>query len=370
MTKARRPIAVNSHTWAQASDWLLRFSEEDVDAQGREQFNAWLRSSPENVHAYLQVSAFWQAAGDMGRQQDGSRDIDALVARAKRENNIFPLALGLHSERRHSAGHKYPVRLWSGLVASILALITVTSYFYLRAPVYQTGIGEQRTINLPDGSTVTLNADSRMEVRFDDTERRIELRDGRALFKVARNAARPFVVRSGSTSVRAVGTQFDVHLKRGETVVTVVEGRVAVSSSLHSASRVAVPSESGHQSVSDVLLSAGERIIVAAVTSDVRRSIEARPDVPSPGVQSVDLAEATAWTEGLLVFEAAPLEEVVQEFNRQNSKPLVLDGEALASVRITGTFPAAGSERITRFLRERHGVVVHETDDEIRISLR
>src|SRR5687767_7831003 len=133
MAKPRRPITVNSHTWSQASDWLLRFSEEDVDAQGREVFNAWLRSSPENVRAYLQVSAFWQAADAMGRQQNGSTDIDALVARAKQESNVFPLTLGSHFERQQSAGHKPAMRFWYGLVASLLVTLgTVTTYLYLR----------------------------------------------------------------------------------------------------------------------------------------------------------------------------------------------------------------------------------------------
>ena len=360
MAKSQRPAPLNEHTWAQASEWLLRFSEEEVDAATREQFNDWLRNSPENVHAYLQVSAFWQAADQMGRQSDGSRDIEALVECARREAKVYPLA-NVYLERdpppdlETDAGTNVDVvpataGLWSRrsfrTAAALLVLAVgvgaAIAYKQSRDPIYQTGIGEQRILNLPDGSTVTLNADSRLEVRFSDTERGIELSEGQALFKVARNAARPFVVRSGGTSVRAVGTQFDVNKKKTGTVVTVVEGKVAVTSS----PRTEMP---------DMLMTAGQQVTVSAAPPRAHRPTES--PLPPPVIHAVKLENATAWTEGLLVFEAAPLDEVVQEFNRHNARPLVLEGDGLISVKITGTFPADGSERITRFLQERHDVV-------------
>jgi len=364
MVKSRHPAPLNDRTWAQASDWLLHFSEEEVDAAAREQFNDWLRKSPENVHAYLQVSAFWREADQMGRREDGSRDIDALIACAKQETNVYPLA-NIHLEGtlqpdlEESVGRKIGSKrsLWAA--AASLLLVGIGSaiwYTHFRDPVYVTETGEQRILNLSDGSVVTLNADSRLEVHFSDTERHIELSEGQALFKVARNAVRPFVVRSGGTSVRAVGTQFDVNKKATGTVVTVLEGKVAVTPS-------ALPK------VSDVFIIAGQQLTVSAQTTASRYSRESG-NFPSPQVHAVKIEDVTAWTEGLLVFEATPLEEVVQEFNRQNSKPLVLEGDGLAGVRITGTFPANGSELITRFLQERHGVVINETDDEIRISQR
>lgn len=387
MDKSRRPQPLNEHTWTQASEWLLRFSEEEVDADAREQFNDWLRMSPENVHAYLHVSAFWQSADQLGRSDDGSRDIDALVARAKTADNVFPLAnLNVekdpHDARVRGAGHtivapdvvakRVEIKRRIALAASLfVAMAVLSAYSYLQRGVYRTDIGEQRIVNLPDGSTMTLNADSRVAVRYTDTARTIDLNEGQALFKVAKNASRPFVVRSGAMSVRAVGTQFDVYKKTSGTVVTVVEGKVAVSSSALETSGSAAASNASIAKYkgADVLVSAGEQVTVAAVASRLTSSTTVATP-PPPVVHVVKPETATAWTEGLLVFDSAPLDEVVQEFNRQNAKPLVLDGRGLEAVRITGAFPASGSERLTRFLQERHGVVVDETADEIRISKR
>lgn len=375
MDTSRRPPSINEHTWAQASEWLLRFSEEEVDAVARQQFNDWLRMSPENVQAYLQVSAFWQSADQLGRNEDGSRDIDALVARARSAGNVLPLADFNFAKTQPpvttpAASANTPTRNRINrsnrrftLAASLfLGMVALGTHYYLQRGVYQTDIGEQRIVNLPDGSTLTLNADSRVTVRYSGTARTIDLNEGQALFKVAKDAQRPFLVRSGGTSVRAVGTQFDVYKKMSGTVVTVVEGRVAVSSTALEKAGDAIASSPtlAERKTENLLVSAGEQLTVAPSIAIAA--------VPAPVIRPIKLETATAWTEGLLVFESAPLAEVVQEFNRQNAKPLVLEGRGLEAVRITGVFPANGSERITRFLQERHGVVVDETDTGIRIS--
>ncbi len=97
-----------------------------------------------------------------------------------------------------------------------------------RYPLYSTDIGERRSITLADGSTVDLNARSKLRIEFSSAERRVELLDGQALFQVAKDKQRPFIVHSGDATVRAVGTQFDVYRKDSGTTITVLEGRVAV----------------------------------------------------------------------------------------------------------------------------------------------
>jgi transmembrane sensor len=106
----------------------------------------------------------------------------------------------------------------------------------------------------------------------------------------------------------------------------------------------------------EVFVAAGEQAIVTAQAAS-----------KSP---HVDVTAATAWTQGLLIFDHTPLSDVVREFNRQNGRSLVLVGQDLPRLEISGTFPASGDERIVRFLMERFGVKVDEDEREIRISPR
>lgn len=360
MNKSRQQNALNPLIRNEATEWLLRFSEGEIDTNGREEFSRWLRTSPECVRAYLRVAAFWQAAGRIGKQP---RDIDALISQARREDNIFPLTSVPRLDEVDPSDDvaKPAATRWSlAIAATVLVTIgAVMAHQHLTRNTYESRIGEQRTLNLADGSTLVLNADSRVEVRYSETERTIDLERGQALFKVAKNPSRPFVVRSGSASVRAVGTQFDVHRKSTGTTVTVVEGKVA-------ARAAATPADGA---ADQVFLMAGEQLTLPEIS--VARTAATTTTVVAAAlkVRPVKVTEATAWTEGLLIFDGTALSEVIQEFNRQNAKPLVLDSDLdLLQLKISGTFPANGAERLSGFLRERFGVVVHETGDEIRLS--
>jgi ferric-dicitrate binding protein FerR (iron transport regulator) len=141
------------------------------------------------------------------------------------------------------------------------------------AAFYATGIGEQRTIALSDGSFVELNARSRLYVRLTDRRQRdVTLLEGQALFRVAKDAQRPFVVRAGDAQVRAVGTEFDVYKKQSETVVTVVEGRVETYD------------ESSRAGGGAIMLSAGEQLTVLPHT--VTKPTRADPSVATAWLQS------------------------------------------------------------------------------------
>src|SRR5205814_1675147 len=141
--------------------------------------------------------------------------------------------------------------------------------------------GEQRTIQLADGSTVELNARSKVHVHLTDQRRDVTLIEGQALFRVAKDSRRPFVVRAGDAEVRAVGTEFDVYKKQSETVVTVVEGRVETYD------------ESDGAGAAAIVLSAGEQLTVLPHSR------------PKP--TRTDTVVATAWVQKRLMFEETPL---------------------------------------------------------------
>jgi transmembrane sensor len=345
-----RSKRLNAQVREQASEWLVCFSEGEVDAQAREAFTRWLRTSPEHVWAYLRISAFWHDAELISKATGG--DIDALVERALSENNVVPLREGDRvSAPPTIAQRRFP--RWA--IAAAWLIVCVGSLFavlqFRGGQSYATGIGELRTVTLADGSKVELNARSRINVRFSDSRRYIELLEGQVLFSVAKDAARPFIVRSGSTDVKAVGTQFDVNRKPTGTVVTVFEGSVAVSQAATTDRVTSVPAVSD---VPRVMLSPGDQVTVTTGTITPAKK--------------ANLAQATAWTEGLLMFDSAPLSEVVREFNRHNVKPMVIMDARLQDVRISGIFPATGAQRLTGFLRERFGIAVQESDEAIRLS--
>jgi transmembrane sensor len=205
---------------------------------------------------------------------------------------------------------------------------------------YSTGIGEQRTIQLDDGSTVELNARSSLHVHLTDRQRDVTLLEGQALFRVAKDTRRPFVVRAGDAQVRAVGTEFDVYRKQSETVVTVVEGRVET----YDASGLAGEG---------IVLSAGERLTVLPHT--VMRPTRADPMV------------ATAWLHKRLIFEETPLSEVAVEFNRYNRRPLTIEDRELKKLKISGVYSSTDPASLINFLRSQSSIQVVETENNVRV---
>jgi transmembrane sensor len=235
---------------------------------------------------------------------------------------------------------------------------------YSQREVYETRTGEQRSLTLADGSTVDLNSQSRIRVRYSDDERRIELLEGQALFRVTRNPARPFIVGAGGTEVRAVGTQFDVYRKTSGTVVTVLEGKVAVGRV--SADDGGEEKTSGNATVSsqgrdrhEVFLAAGEQLTVRAEMVD-------EGVMQSPRL--ADIEAATAWTQKRLVFEDTPLIDVAEEFNRYNVRRLVIADEGLGNMGVSGLYSSTDPSALIAFLRTQPDIFVTESDTEIVIT--
>ena len=373
----KKPITrLNAQIMEEATSWFVDLNDEQVGYVGHEEFDAWLRRSPEHVRAFLQVSAFWEDAGTLAKRP--GLDLDSLIASARAEYNVYPLERTASERMSDAVSPLEPMqeataplsreRRWGLAIAASVFLAIVGGatawYSVYRVPAYTTAIGEQRTVVLEDGSTVELNSHSRVKVRFTKTERVVDLVEGQALFAVAKNPSRPFIVAAGDTQVRAVGTRFDVYRKRNGTVVTVVEGRVAVASPSRQAPAGATaeaPAMNRHEDgpglkPGEVLLAAGEQLTATAFEIEM----------PRPA----DLAVATAWMDNQLVFKGTSLAEVVEEFNRYNRQQLVIRDPELSDFHISGVFPATDSRPIVEFLRQRFGVSSNRSSDQIEISRR
>lgn len=408
---------MNTQILEEASEWLVELQTDDTDAHTRERFQAWLEKSPEHIRAYLEVTAVWEDSSHLDTAR--SLDVDALIAAAKTEGNVYPFerngaafdANAAAGEQNASSGQHgvaaadvaagvgvaaytraSTLRSWrrrpAALAASIAVLaVVLTAAWYgftYERSIYATTIGQQRTFALSDGTTVELNANSTIRERFTDTRRAVELVQGQALFRVVKDPTRPFIVTSDTATVRAVGTQFDVHKRATRTTVTVLEGRVAIASAavgddLPAARRLrAAGSSESNENVatvataenpslpaarrsrdSQLFLNAGEQATIGTLSGSIVQASNA------------DVNVATAWTRQNLIFQSASLGDAAEEFNRFSPKKLIVHPEGLDDFRISGTFPALDPQslpRFVRFLREQPGISIVEDGDRIVVS--
>ena len=335
---------------AEASAWFIEFRAGDVDGDARVRFVEWLRRSPEHIHAYLEIAGVW--AELPSSDPHGKFDVAALIARAREEADVIALSPDRPPPAAPaSAATPRVLRRRpraAALAAAAAVLLTVAAVLVFRSGnfggTYSTGIGEQRTVQLSDGSTVELNARSIIQVHFTEQQRDLTLIEGQALFRVAKDKQRPFVVRAGDAQVRAVGTEFDIYKKQSATVVTVVEGRVETYD------------DSDRSGSAAVVLSAGEQLTVLphVVTKPTR----------------TDTAVATAWVQKRLIFEETSLSDVAEEFNRYNRRPLSIDDSELEKLRISGVYSSTDPASLINFLRSQNSIQVVETEKQVRVLRR
>jgi len=411
------PSKVDRLILEEASEWFVDFRVGDIDQHSRERFDEWLRRSPEHIRAYMEIAKTYVELplGSLA----GKIDVDSLIAYAHSGENVVsfndpraaqpntPDAMSAAANLRESQPRRvvrtqHLRRRILAAASFVLVVVAAAAVWWRteRFPSYTTDIGERRSITLPDGSTVDLNARSKLRIEFTEDERRIVLLDGQALFQVAKDKNRPFTVASGEATVRAVGTQFDVNRRPNGTTVTVLEGRVAVystsrqeasptgsaeSQSAASAPNATSPRASAQTQIAGhatplpagpssalptnspgltdpsgspaIFLSAGEQVTVTSAEV-----------VPVPA--RADIAATTAWMQRRLIFDGSRLSDVVLEFNRYNKRQLVIDGAVLSDFHVSGVYSSTDPASLIRFLREQPGMKITEDDNVIRIAPR
>lgn len=339
----------NAQVYEEACDWFGECRSGELAAAARRDFDRWLRQSPDHIAAYLEVAALYQEGGAAIPASDA--DVEALISAAvQHHDNVVDLSPNAR-EPIVPPKSKRRIAVAASLATAAAVLVVVSLMFWPQT--YATGIGEQRSIVLADGSTVELNSRSKIRIRFSAERRGVQLIEGQALFKVAKDHARPFVVDSDGTLVRAVGTQFDVYRKREGTIVTVVEGRVAILAEGGSYDVMFAEPESGALGPG-LLVSAGEQVTVNE--SSAQRATH-------PNIDG-----ATAWRQRELVFDTASLFEVAEEFNRYNTRRLVIDKNEQYDFHISGVFSSTDPSSLIRFLQSRRDLRIVETETAIRVG--
>jgi len=367
----------------EAAEWWVLLQAE-VSRTQSEQYVEWLRESAVHVAEMLRVAQIHGALAQFERwgnvPTDGSNDASG---------SVVSLVTGppLHPERPPPSRPKQParrLRLVSALAASLLAVAGGLFFYLLQGQVIQTERGERREVALADGSVVQVDPETRLRVVYEPQVRRIYLERGRALFHVAKNAQRPFLVRAEDTTVRAVGTAFAVEQGQGSVVVTVAEGKVTVlpartvdaatfeengraagSAQLHDAASSGTALRTPTvQTLKSAAAAAGLQEIVLIANEQVR---VAGSGAAEP-VREVDSHRALAWAEGRLVFEDDTVEYAVRQFNRYNRIQLSVNDAVLAHRTISGVFSAADPGSFVAFIHSVAAVRV-TTDDASNIII-
>lgn len=367
----------------EAAAWLARRDGEDWAAPDADALERWLAASTAHRVAFLRLESAWIEAGRLQALAAG-RDLttrghwgppDRRTARANatdtRGGTSGGAAAGDPSPHElGECGHDFatlrfasraerPARARPGrwaVVAAAVALsasVGVSGWWRWGADAaveraaYATALGALETVRLTDGSQATLSSDSRIDVALSRRERRIELRNGEALFEAAKDASRPFVVIAGDRRVVAVGTRFSVRRDRDVLRVVVAEGTV----------RLETRQPDGRPGP-DTLLPAGSLALASAAGIAVRR------DAPAAA------ARALEWREGYLRFEDTPLREAAEEFNRFNARKLLMGDADVAALRMGGQFRWSNLDGFVRLLQQGFGVRVEERGDFIVLHRR
>jgi transmembrane sensor len=356
MTGCARPLGGEvlrhlEHTLSlseEAARWWVVFHTDGATSVERREFGEWLARGPDRVAAYLRMVRFHRALESPDLHWPDTSAADLVRAMSSDYAGVTPL----HRVSSSARGRERPIRSAALRVAFVMSMLLVVAgvsmWFWLSQPhQYRTEFGEQRSILLKDGSRVTLNTDSVIQSELGRNRRVVRVLRGEALFEVAHDSSRPFDVHAGSVVFRAVGTQFDVDRRPQRTVLTVVEGRVALLPKNDlAAPGMALP-----------ILERADQVVV-------------NPEgLPVSVRHAANVGAAVAWTRQQISFDKRPVAEVAEEFNRYNRDQIEVRSEVLRSQQVTGVFRSNRPGVFVDFLKSRPGVRVRSEDGRYVITL-
>lgn len=312
----------------QARDWFMLLESNQATGADRERFARWLSLDSEHAQAFAELEAISQATRGMTEL----KSLEPL-------NSPRP---SLWQKLSDLLAPSYAFAAVSLLAAALVSwpFISSTLSPEATAPVsYQTAKAEDREIFLPDGSVVTLAANSRIEISLSDSQRHINLTQGEAFFDVAKDAKRPFIVDTHDSRVTVLGTHFNVNTVTGFSQVSVEEGRVEVSSLQQQDAEV---------------LTAGQRVQLLDSGS------------LSP-VASIEPSAAGAWRRGLRIYFDAKLEDVLLDLNRYSPQAITLGEENLHDLSVTAIFPADDIDLMLQALDNTLPLRLEKTNNEVTL---
>lgn len=304
-----------SNIEAQAREWVVKIHSDDVDGAVLQAFQRWRLADSRHEQAFLDADRHWQGFRQLDHLRKYITQPTSSQRPARTNNSAFDWLT------RFLGGLWNPAGIAAASVAMVV--VAVVGVLALQQPIdsvthmarYATGKGEVRDVTLDDGSIMTLGAQSQVVVEYSEALRQVTLAQGEVLFDVEKNPERPFVVNTGETETRVLGTVFLVDRYGDNVTVAVKEGRV----------RVGLPVNAAAGQANAAILTPGHAVAanLAGVVGDV---------------ETIDIETIGSWKEGRLVYENARLEEIIEDANKYFTGQIVLADKSLAEERLSISF--------------------------------
>lgn len=301
----------------EAALWVVKLhgqtykTEQGLPEDMAAELRAWLNQSERHRDSFVTMLGGWEAMGVLEELAD-----------------ILPLADVRATEPPATSAPRYG--LWSGVaMAASVMLVALVMLLMPPANTYSTGVGEQASYTLDDGSILTLNTNTEVYIDYSENRRAVTLRRGEANFKVAKNTRRPFVVYAGDGMVWAVGTAFNVDYRHNTVDVLVSEGKVKVFSGL--AQRNTPPALLPKAPVNEA--KSKDALLIAGETASYQKAIVSKQTLPPE-----EINKQLAWQVGILLFEGETLEQAISEIARYTNQQLLIVDPAIRNTRVGGRF--------------------------------
>ena len=337
----------------EAASWVLKLeSDRGLTPVQREELCQWLDGNPSRREHFERLAKVWGNA-----------------------NILTELAVPL--PRSSSLAERWSELNFSAqfiaIAASLFLAIAVAGTVFFEQwreiqanGVIVTQVGEQKSIDLADGSVLKLNTNSKAKIDYTADSRNIYLLNGEAHFIVEKNKERPFRVYAGTGRIHAIGTAFSVYLQNDKVDVTVSEGRVGVAALVSTElDEDNSSSSAGHVSIEQPLkslglLRAGE---AGSIVSQLDENDHETPQLDRyDDMTNLDVAKRVSWINGVLIFAGEPLEEVVREISRYTEVSIEFSDPELKKIRIGGNFPVGETETMFSSLETSFGLKVTRLD--------
>ena len=355
----------------EACQWIVKFeSDDEPSTQDIQQFNAWLSRSPVHRQILLRLAKSW---GDMDVMSGLMIPLIHTLKPKHSKLKTFTLTpvLFIAGVFRvlSSATHKMLHPLVVLPLLTIVIMFSLSFYGTVSPPdvsknMYVTSIGEHSSHTLEDGSVLTLNSNSQVEVIYTQSKRVIILSRGEAHFDVISEPNRPFEVYAGNRMVKAVGTAFSVYRLKNNIEVLVTEGKVDLaiieSTLLLKPESLSINSEHEKQNLSANVIE-NKVTVIASLEAGQSISIAISSDsLDTPVVEYAqgDLVRKLSWLDGRLVFAGESLEEVVAEVSRHTPLLIEVTDPELRKLRIGGQFQVGETDALFDVLESGFGVKI------------